>query len=747
MKSAYQIQSTLLHIKRRHTRQVSLLNRLSHHMRICLSDKPLRNMPGGSPTGNFRPLRYFLFMCMILLPLITGGCGYGNSSGQATGSVSKFGEGSSSTEADTPRQEGREKSGADADSQEESPFTYLEKRKMEDINDPGAVYEIYIPKDADVDSGFATSGDYGISYTADIYGYGDAAERYDSFEDHLTLKRKYSHEPDSDYIDVTDTGILENGEDRYFIFLAKGVDYEGASFELRELYYLEMQPSGAGILWDITVYDDYADQDTIPFIDELAALHGVDFDLVKPGTSWAADENQDTYQAKEGEKTLEDVEGYQYMGLTSISDYYREAQCSLLLPKARVTDIDRTDAFSFLHGVLVCAEVSEIYEGSALVTEMKSSADIKYESALNDENIVRNVQRSAMLPVPGFENALQMTISYEKKGYQSEEYLPRVEALCYIPIDDTFYLALEIFLSAEQRDASTDAVIHELETAYGIDLFKYFGQAADGDTVLAKEGTSPITMSMLMEDSLQTQAGADDASGRYQTDNQEEPVLSDTVLWFNATYAPLTYSNGFNWRLVGGLKPTAENKELTGWGLENSWSITDRESALEAAERLKEKGHRQTCQDCMDELEQLGLLDLEEKEFKKKFLQSGLSNDYRYVMAYNMHQAGHDAEYMAAWDLCRVNQLYADFYIMGYMTYEEAMDASLENSLVLQQMYSSWDEMVDGYMLGFQFWSRDSATKEDSPTKERYRYYEMLKESDDSPYDVLDFHMELTKSW
>ena len=137
---------------------------------------------------------------------------------------------------------------------------------------------------------------------------------------------------------------------------------------------------------------------------------------------------------------------------------------------------------------------------------------------------------------------------------------------------------------------------------------------------------------------------------------------------------------------------------------------------------------------------------MEEKEFQKKFLQTKLSSDYRYVIAYNMYHEGLDADYMAAWDLCRVNQLYADFYILGYMTYEEAMDASLENSLVLQKLYSSWEEMVDGYMLGFQFWSRDSASKEDSPTKERYRYYEMLKGSDDSPYE-LDWNMELTKSW
>lgn len=682
--------------------------------------------------------RFMLVVLMVLPVVMLSGCEMRSNGASVSFRKETAAEKDSSEASD---------SGMEAEA--ESPYTYLAKKEIEDINDRGSVYEIYMPKDVDIIDGYASLSQHGISYSADVYGYGEAEERYASFEDHLTLKQKYAHEADSDYIDVADTGIIENGEDRYFIFMGKGVDYDGASFELRELYYLEMQPSGAGILWIVTVYDDYADEDTEPLIDELAACHSINLDLIKPGSTWEVSEDQDTYQAGEGDKVLEDLEGYQYMGLTSISDYYREAECNLMLPKARIADIDRTNAYSFLHGVLVSADVEEIYSGSALVTEMKSTADIKYETALHNTSTIRNVQRSAMMPVPGFENALQMAISYGKKGYQSDEYLPRVEALCYIPIDDTFYLALEIFLSYEQKDAATDAVIRELETAYGIDLFKYCNEqyqtdALDpGNAALEQRGANtgaktdtageaaPLTMAMLMGG---------------EGDIMQEPSLPDTVLWFNATYAPLTYSNGFNWHLVGGLKITEEHQELTDWGLRNSWSITDRESALEVVERLKEKGHRQTCQECMDQLKEMGLLDLDEKEFRKKFLQSQLSNDYRYVIAYNMYQEGHDANYMAAWDLCRVNQLYADFYICGYMTYEEAMDGSLENSLVLQQLYSSWEEMVDGYMLGFQFWSRDSASKDDSSTRERYRYYEMLKESDDSPYE-LDWNMELKKSW
>ena len=168
---------------------------------------------------------------------------------------------------------------------------------------------------------------------------------------------------------------------------------------------------------------------------------------------------------------------------------------------------------------------------------------------------------------------------------------------------------------------------------------------------------------------------------------------------------------------------------------------------MEKAEWLKEEGHRKGYRDCMEELKELGLLELEEDDFHKEFLKSSLKkNAYRYVIAYNMYHAGQDEDDMAAWDLCRVNQLYASYYICGYMTYEEAMDASLENSLVLQEMYSSWDAMMDGYVLGYQFWQSDPDTKEDSPTKERRRMYEMMLQMEDNPY-MLDWNMELQKSW
>ena len=302
-------------------------------------------------------------------------------------------------------------------------------------------------------------------------------------------------------------------------------------------------------------------------------------------------------------------------------------------------------------------------------------------------------------------------------------------------MSDDYALEYDIKLSYDEYDNSTDTVIKELETAYGIDLSEYYyGTAGTEETDAAGEDKT-ITMSDLI--------GSPDG----EETGEGEKQLPDTVLWFNATYAPLTYSNSGDWRQVGGVEPTGMDSSLVRYALNRDWNIEDKESALETVESLKLEGHRAKCRECMEELEEMGMLEYGEEEFVQKLQESGIEeNLFRYVIAYYLYQSGQNENYIAAWDLCRVNQLYADFYICEYMTYEEAMNASLENSKNLQQMYSSWEEMMDSYMMGYQFWQSDPAVTEDSPTLKRYGYYETLHAMDDGPY-TLDWDMELKKSW
>lgn len=259
----------------------------------------------------------------------------------------------------------------------------------------------------------------------------------------------------------------------------------------------------------------------------------------------------------------------------------------------------------------------------------------------------------------------------------------------------------------------------------------------------AEDEDRPITMADLLQENGNVANSA------------QPPELPETVLWFNATYACLTYTNGWDWRWVGGQEPTEDNADRAKYLLYSSWDVLDRDSGLETVDNLLEGGHRAKCRECMDNLQEWGFMDLSEQRFAEELTKivTGERTDIdlgnvpgRYVVAYYMYHSGIEPEYIAAWDLCRVNQLYADYYLCGFMDYEEAMDASLENSLKLQKMYDSWDEMMSAYLMGYQFWQGDLEITDDSPTKERRSYYEMLKNSDDNPYE-LDWNMELKKSW
>lgn len=286
--------------------------------------------------------------------------------------------------------------------------------------------------------------------------------------------------------------------------------------------------------------------------------------------------------------------------------------------------------------------------------------------------------------------------------------------------------------------AAHDAV-ESVETENGAEDTSMTAATENAEDSDETEGKKPVTMAGLVKDSKQGQEGEE---------------LPETILWFNATYAPLTYSNGWNWRLLGGREPTEDNRESARDLLEYSWSVKDRESALETTKSLLKNGHRKKCLDYTKQMEEWGILELGEEEFVRQLLTKELDDEPgRYAVAYLIHQAGIEPEFMTAWDLCRVNQLYADYYFCGYMTYEEAMDASLANSLNLQALYGSWEEMAEAYLLGYQFWQGDlfanmddQDLKDNSPTQERRHYYEMLQALENGPY-TLDWDMELKKSW
>ena len=77
---------------------------------------------------------------------------------------------------------------------------------------------------------------------------------------------------------------------------------------------------------------------------------------------------------------------------------------------------------------------------------------------------------------------------------------------------------------------------------------------------------------------------------------------------------------------------------------------------------------------------------------------------------------------MLAWDLVRVLSIVGGAYMGGIMEYKEAVEIAFEACKRLQENFTSWDDMVANYTLGYQFWR-------DKRQKDRWKYYKKLKKT------------------
>lgn len=222
--------------------------------------------------------------------------------------------------------------------------------------------------------------------------------------------------------------------------------------------------------------------------------------------------------------------------------------------------------------------------------------------------------------------------------------------------------------------------------------------------------------------------------------SKSEPV-SDTVNWFNTSYAALTAANKGDFNAIGGFKKTSSSTKLVLAILEQSWDVTDRASADETIEYLLQEGHRSDFNAALAEIEASGTLDLTDEELQA----AGIENSsliINCIAAYKKY--GENA--IAAWDYCRILQLYGFYYVADLYTEQEALDASLEVAKELQTMYTSWDDLMQSYLYGYQYWQEDDASDPESATAERTAVYEELKAGKENPYG-LDWNTPLVKTW
>ena len=226
-----------------------------------------------------------------------------------------------------------------------------------------------------------------------------------------------------------------------------------------------------------------------------------------------------------------------------------------------------------------------------------------------------------------------------------------------------------------------------------------------------------------------------------EEENNFSTEITNTIRWFNATYAILTRTNQCNVNYFGGFAANDTNSEAVKEMLDGSWGVTDRTTADETMEWILTEGHRTTYKENMKSLEEAGIKNVAAEERKafieENFIISSDEAEQSVALYANYEQYGENA--LDAWDYCRALSLAAWYYHAGYYTEQEALDKSMEIAQMMQPLYASWDEAMNSYLLGYEYWAEESAD-------ERRAVYEELKAEEDSVYNV-DWNLAFEKTW
>lgn len=237
---------------------------------------------------------------------------------------------------------------------------------------------------------------------------------------------------------------------------------------------------------------------------------------------------------------------------------------------------------------------------------------------------------------------------------------------------------------------------------------------------------------------------ADD--GADAADDETDAAVSDTVLWFNGTWAVLNRLNHFDYETYPGLEINEANAALEQESLKQSWDVTDTASAKETLEWvMDEGGHREQFFEEMKQFEENGISDVKDGNYKEWILENyDLGSDdpdgiaQTYAGAYAFYKE-HPENGIAAWDYSRAMSLCAFYCLAGYYTEEEALEESMEIAKKAQAEFSSWDEFYESYFAGYEYWSEESSD-------ERRAIYDEIKEEAHSPFQ-LDWDLTLEKTW
>lgn len=371
-----------------------------------------------------------------------------------------------------------EEAAAQKAAEKRAALTHVEKYMVDDFYGDKQEYEVYGPIGGECEDGYLFYWDHGITFSASVFSGGTTESLY-LYMDNMAELEKEDWETESGYSNIQIGEVEKSGNNRYLFASWQAEDTYGTPYQKKKVLYLDVKGEGAAVLWELEISEIGMDEEASQIIAEMAQCYGVNLNELGISGDWASQDaqrqadRQDVYEPEDGEIALEKVDGYQYLGVTTLSLNDGTLQCPAMAPMGWQTEVQEDRIRANMHGVSINIyglQISSLnYMG---LVEKQADGDLRYRS--DDEEHNRNVKRSEVMTMSGYEEAVYFIIDYDEKSHRDDNYYKKAEVNCYIRLDDKCLFVCEIKLRSEEYDSATNVLMKELETAYGIDMSAYY---------------------------------------------------------------------------------------------------------------------------------------------------------------------------------------------------------------------------------------------------------------------------------
>lgn len=227
--------------------------------------------------------------------------------------------------------------------------------------------------------------------------------------------------------------------------------------------------------------------------------------------------------------------------------------------------------------------------------------------------------------------------------------------------------------------------------------------------------------------------------------------LSPTFRWMNAAGSILIAANQHtNFCLLAGCQCNNESsRESLKTMLWDYWGIQGHDAAIEKMRSLIDTGMRARYRREMESLSRIyqNFTEIQLIEEARKTNPKADEDSYLPKMMMAWRRYGENA--LLGWDVGRCAFNTQCCYLAGYISMQEMLDLCVDAGTKAQDFFQNWEEMMESYLLGGQFWMHEDKSDPTSMTAERWKLYEQLwqgkKPFQGSPYLSIPFEHPLSK--